>query len=137
MANKSEDCSHFDSALTRYAQCERDFASRLEHVARQVLALRELLEFGVNVCGIDGDRRSRVPGGIERYFLEQFLHHGVEAPRADVFSLFVDLPRDFGKPLDRTRLKIDRHALGLEQRGILARQAGVRVGEYLLEIADV
>jgi hypothetical protein len=37
-----------------------------QYVARQALALREFLEFGVNVRGIHGYRRSRVPGGVER-----------------------------------------------------------------------
>ena len=73
---------------------------------------------------------------VEGNFLEQFFHHGIQAPRADVLGLLVHLQCDFRQALDRRRLKLELHAFGRQQRLVLAREAGVGVGEDVLEIVD-
>ena len=108
----------------------------LEHVTRQILALRQCFQPLVDVGGVNHNALPRVFGRVVGNIFEQLLHHGVQTARADVFGFFVDLPGNFGKAFDRARLKLKLDALGRNQRLVLARQAGVGVGEDLLEIVD-
>ena len=89
----------------------------------------------------DTRRRSRqrfagALGGVERHVLEQPLHHRIEPARADVLLLLVHGERDLGEPADAVGREVEMHALGGEQRLVLARQAGVGGGQDLLEIGN-
>src|SRR5262245_5008593 len=88
----------------------------LQHVAREVFARGEFLEFRVDVGGVDPDRRRPAASGGERDVLEQLLHHRVEPARADVLGLLVHSERGLGEALDPVRPEFELHALGLEQR---------------------
>src|SRR5215471_15332079 len=70
-------------------------ASSSEHVASEVLALRELLELRVDERGVDPDALLAVPACVERDFLDTPLHHGVQSPRAYVLHLLFDRPGHF------------------------------------------
>src|SRR6267142_1065388 len=81
------------------------FFGRSEHVAREILALRELFQLGIDESGVDSDAFLAVPARIERDLLEQPLHHGMQAPRANVLGLLVDRPRDLGATPDPVGMK--------------------------------
>src|SRR5687768_6528531 len=107
----------------------------LQNVTREVLALRRRCEAGIDVGCIHGDA-TRAAAGIERDVLEQLLHHRVEAARADVLGALVDRERDLGQPPHAIGRVLELHALGGEQRLVLAREAGVGGGEDALEVLD-
>ena len=62
--------------------------------------------------------------GVEADVLEQFLHHRLQPPGADILDRLVDLGGDAGERLDAVVGEGDGDALGAEQRLILLGQAG-------------
>src|SRR5207253_4414175 len=52
-----------------------------QHVAREVLALRKLLEFRIDECGVDPETLPAAFARIERNLLQQLLHYRMQAPR--------------------------------------------------------
>src|SRR5690349_21979384 len=62
-------------------------------VAGKVLVFCEVPEMVVDILRIDFDGRATLLSGVERHALEQPLHHGVQATRADVLGLLVDAER--------------------------------------------
>src|ERR1700712_5440236 len=69
-----------------------------QDVLRQVVVLDDAGELGIDVSGVDGDGLAFQFDGVERYFVEQAFHHGVQSPRTDVLLAFVDAEGDLGKP---------------------------------------
>src|SRR5207247_8976881 len=70
----------------------------------------------------------------ERDGLQQALHHRMQTRGADVFGALVYLERDFGDALDAVGGELERDAFGLQQRGVLGREAGFGVGEDADEV---
>ena len=66
-------------------------------------------------------------GGFEADILDQPLHHRMQAARADILDLFVDLAGEAGDFGDALFGEIDRDALGRHQGGVLLDQAGFRL----------
>lgn len=48
-----------------------------KHIPREILALRKVFEFGIDIRRIDVDRRARMFCRVERNLLEQLLHHRI------------------------------------------------------------
>ena len=60
----------------------------------------------------------------------------MQPPRADILGFFVDLVSDLGNAADAIRGELQRDVFGLQQGLILAREAGIGLGEDALEILD-
>ena len=79
-------------------------------------------------------RRSAQVRRVEADLLEQALHHGVEAPRADVLGARVHRRRDLGERAHAVGRELELDALGGEQRAVLAHQRVARLGEDADEV---
>jgi hypothetical protein len=76
-------------------------------------------------------------GGHEAQLLEDALHHGVKAARADVLHAAVHLGRDARERGDALGRELHRHALGGQEPRILARQRVLRLGQDADEVVSV
>src|SRR5258705_5492012 len=99
----------------------------LQNISRQVLALRELAQAGIHVGGVQRDAALRL-SRVERDLLEELLHHGVQAPRADVLGRLVHRERDLGEAPHAFVGVDELGALGGEQSLVLLGEAGVGRG---------
>ena len=70
---------------------------------------------------VDDERLAAAVLGVEADVLEQFLHHRLQPPRADILDRFVDLGGDAGERLDAVVGEGDGHAFGAEQAPDIAR----------------
>ena len=110
--------------------------SALQHVARQVFPLGNHLEAIIHIGGVDQHLLVAGLAGLEGEFLEELLHHRVQAPGADVLGLLVHLEGDLGKAPDALGRELEAHAVGGQQGFILASETGIGLREDALEVLD-
>jgi len=79
-------------------------------------------------------RGSGSPPARKETSFEQFLHHGVEAPRADVLDALVHCPGDLGNPPHTVGGEFEFHPVGGQQRPVLLHQARLGLGEDAHEV---
>ncbi len=87
-----------------------------------------------DVLGIDRDALAAPIGRVEGDVVEHPLHHGLQATRADVLDIGVELDRDLRQRIDRVLGEVEGNTLGLEQRLVLADEARLRLGQDAAEI---
>ena len=75
-------------------------------------------------------------GREEAHVFEHALHDGVQAARADVLGLLVDLEGKLGHLAQRIGRELEANAFGLKQRGVLLGKRGLGLGENAQEIFD-
>ena len=95
-----------------------------EHVAAEVGVPGDARQLLLDESRIDDERLAAAVFRVEAHVLEQFLHHRLQPPRADVLERFVDLGGDAGERRDAVVGEGDGDALGAEQRLVLLGQAG-------------
>src|SRR6266852_5432244 len=105
-----------------------------QHVAREILALRKLLELRIDESGVDPEALLAALARFERNLLQQLLHHRIQAPGADVLGLFIHRPGDLGETPDPVRYERDFDLLRGKQRLVLTGEASVGRREDSLEI---
>jgi len=91
----------------------------------------------VDVSRVDLDRLAGFIGKLasaERQLFEQAFEQRVQASGADVFGLLVDLPGDFGDPLNAVCGKLDVQVFGFQQLAVLLGQRGVGLAENAREV---
>ena len=71
---------------------------------------------------------------LERQLLQHLLHHGVQAPRADVLRVLVGGRRRVGQLVHPVGREVQFHALRGQQRGVLPRQAVLRLRQDAAEV---
>src|SRR5882724_7601296 len=94
----------------------------LKNVPRQVFVFHQFAEIALDVLAVDEDMGTVPVGGIEGHGLQQPLHDGVQAPRADVLGALIDLESHLGEALHAGPGEFEVHAFGGEQRRVLAAQ---------------
>src|SRR5690348_1635125 len=82
-----------------------------QHVAAEIGVLGDSAELLLDEGGVDDQGLAAPVLGLEAHLLEQFLHHRLEPPRADILDRFIDLGGDAGERLDPVVGELDRHAL--------------------------
>ena len=81
----------------------------------------------MDVAGVDRSARAaRQLRRIERQLLEQPFQHRMQAPRADILRARIHLRRDLRQRRHPILGETDLHALGLQQRDVLAGQRSSR-----------
>ena len=91
----------------------------LQNIARQVFVAAEFAQPGVNIGGVHPHSLPGQACGLETDLVEQALHHGGQAPGADVFGAFVHVERGLGQPRDAGLGEVDAHRFGRQQRLVL------------------
>src|SRR5689334_24695670 len=83
----------------------------LENEAAEIGVLGEVADVLMNIGGVDFRGLAAEIRRLERQLVEHTLHHGLQAPRADVLDRAVDRDRDVGERVDRVAGELDVEAL--------------------------
>src|ERR1700677_1246031 len=108
----------------------------LKNVPGQILVADQFAEIVLDIAAIDDDPRAAPVGGVEGHRLEQPLHDGVQPSRADVLGLLVDLEGHLRQALHARVLEGELEPFGRHERGVLAAERGIRLGQNPHEILD-
>ena len=100
----------------------------LQNVLCEIFVFDQFAQAFFDKGRVDGDGFAAVFVRLVGDFFEQLFHHGMQAARADVFGAFVDLTSHFGQTLNTRIGEFERDVLDRHQRGVLARQTGIRTG---------
>ena len=95
----------------------------------------------LDIGGIDLEGRAALVGSIVGDFVEHALHHGLQAPRADVLDRAVDRHRDVGERVDGvvggpSREGVQRDLLPLVEGTTVATKYGPIKTDHILFIAS-
>src|SRR5215203_3801984 len=108
--------------------------TRSQDVARQIFVADDVVEHAADVRVVDRHRLVGEVRPLERDLVEQLFHHGMEAPRPDVFRLVVDFGGERRNAIDGLLGESERDALGVEQRDVLLDQRVLRLREDAHEV---
>src|SRR5690349_14111492 len=75
-------------------------------------------------------------GTFKADLFQQLLHDRLQATRADIFSLLIDLRRVVRDGVDGVGSKLHRHAFGFHHRLVLLDQRIARLGQNSFEVFD-
>src|SRR4051794_15042908 len=100
----------------------------------QIFVLEDRFQPAADLSGIDRDALLLQVRGVEADILHELLHDRLEPAGADVLGILVHPEGDVGHGVDRVIGEGEIHALGFQQRGVLADQGIAGLAEDADEI---
>src|SRR4051812_14223753 len=100
-----------------------------QDVSRQVVVGDDVFEHAADVGVVNRNRFVGEVGRVERYLVEQPLHHRVQPARTDVLGVLVDVRRNLRDVLHGIVGEPNLHAFRVEQRRVLLDERAARLGQ--------
>ena len=106
----------------------------LKNKARKILILRKITDAAAHIFVVDVHTLARFIGRVETDLVEHTLHHGLQAPRADILDIVIHFGCNRRNSVYSIFGKIKRDIFGVEKRNILLNQARFGLSKNALEI---